>query len=87
MPDDPLDPGRGWEQPFLHDLHCLLAAPMQAWTAGDGSITPGSGVQGVYVGDTRIVSGLSLRSEDWSLTHLVTDDGVPRRQELRGVVR
>lgn len=87
MPDDPHDPGRDGEQPFLHDLACLLAAPMQAWTTADGSIALGAGAQGVYMGDTRIVRGLTLRTGGWSIAHLSTDEGVPRRQELRAVVR
>lgn len=87
MPDDPHDPGRSGEQPFLHDLVCLLAAPMQAWTTADGSIAPGAGAQGVYLGDTRIVRGLTLRADGWSVAHLSTTEDVPRRQELRAVVR
>jgi glycogen debranching enzyme len=87
MPDDPHDLSREGEQPFLHDLVCLLAAPMQAWTTDDGSIAPGAGAQGVYVGDTRIVRGLATRTDGWSVAHLGTDDGMPRRQTLRAVVR
>ena len=87
MPDNPHDPGRDGEQPFLHDLTCLLAAPMQAWTSADGSIAAGAGAQGVYLGDTRIVSELSVRSDGWSVAHLATDEGLPQRQELRAVVR
>ena len=60
---------------------------MQAWTADDGSIAPGAGAQGVYIGDTRIVRGLATRADGWSVAHLGTDDGVPRRQKLRAVVR
>jgi len=86
MPDKPHDPGREGEQPFLHDLACLLAAPMQAWTTVDGSIAPDAGAQGVYLGDTRIVRELSARSDGWSFAHLATDE-LPRRQELRAVVR
>ena len=56
MPDDAQFQVREGEQPFLHDLACLLAAPTQAWTRRDGSIEPGGGAQGIYVGDTRIVS-------------------------------
>lgn len=87
MPHDAEHPGRDGEQPFLHDLACLLAAPMQAWTAADGTIATGAGAQGVYIGDTRIVRGLRLSSEGWSISHLATDDAVPHRHELRGVVR
>jgi len=87
MPDDPDDPGRAGEQPFLHDLVCLLAAPMQAWTTADGSIEPDAGAQGVYIGDTRILRGLGVRASGWSVAHLATGDSLPRRQELRAVVR
>ncbi|MGH2446153.1 MAG: glycogen debranching N-terminal domain-containing protein [Candidatus Limnocylindria bacterium] len=87
MPDNPHDPRRHWEQPFLHDLACLLAAPMQAWTTADGSIATGAGAQGIYVGDTRIVRGLTTRPDGWSFAHLSTDESVPRRQELRAVIR
>lgn len=87
MPDEPHDPSRDGEQPFLHDLACLLAAPMQAWTTAEGSIEPGAGAQGVYMGDTRIVRGLTMRTDGWSIAHLSTGDGEPRRQELRAVVR
>ena len=75
------------EQPFLHDLACLLAAPMQAWSAPDGSIDAGAGAQGVYLGDTRIVRELAIRADGWSIAHLSTDHGVPRSQELRAVLR
>jgi len=44
MPEHATD--RTTEQPFLHDLSCLLAAPMQAWTTADGSIEAGAGAQG-----------------------------------------
>jgi glycogen debranching enzyme len=87
MPDDIHDLGRHGEQPFLHDLSCLLAAPMQAWTTADGSIALDAGAQGVYLGDMRIVRGLSMQTDGWSVAHLATDEGVPRRQVLRAVVR
>ncbi|MGH2454632.1 MAG: glycogen debranching N-terminal domain-containing protein [Candidatus Limnocylindria bacterium] len=87
MPDDIHDFGRHGEQPFLHDLSCLLAAPMQAWTTADGSIALDAGAQGVYLGDMRIVRGLSMQTDGWSVAHLATDEGVPRRQVLRAVVR
>lgn len=87
MRDDHHAPGHPGEQPFLHDLTCLVAAPMQAWTVPDGSVVPDAGAQGVYIGDTRIVRGLMLRADGWSVAHLATDDAVPRRQELRAVMR
>jgi glycogen debranching enzyme len=87
MPEDPHDPGGIGEQPFLHDLVCLLAAPMQAWTTADGSISPGAGATGIYLGDIRIVRGLTMRADGWSVAHLSTNEDVPRSQELRAVVR
>lgn len=50
-------------QPFLHDLAVVLRAPLQAWSASDGTIT-GVGAQGVYLGDTRVVSNLICEVED-----------------------
>lgn len=87
MPSHPRHPVRDGEQPFLHDLVCLLAAPMQAWTPPDGSITLGEGAQGVYLGDTRIVRGLSMRADGWSVAHLALEDRMPRHQKLLAVVR
>ena len=87
MPDDARDHVRSAGQPFLHDLACLLAAPMQAWTTLDGSIGSAAGAQGVYLGDTRIVRGLAIRADGWSAAHLSIDEGVPRRQEIRTVLR
>jgi glycogen debranching enzyme len=87
MPEHPRDPGPRAEQPLLHDLACLLSAPMQAWTGEDGSIEAGAGAQGVYIGDTRIVRELGWQADGWSLAHLSTDDSAPRRQVLRAVLR
>ena len=65
MPEHPRDPDPRAEQPFLHDLACLLAAPMQAWTADDGSIASDLGAPGVYIGDTRIVRSLAWSAAGW----------------------
>ena len=48
------------QQPFLHDLALTLAAPVQVWSAADGSID-GTGVQGAYYGDRRVLRGLQVR--------------------------
>ena len=53
----------GVHQPFLHDLAVVLDAPTQAWSAADGDID-GSGVQGVFFGDHRVLRGLSLTVSD-----------------------
>ncbi len=87
MPDEPHHHRDYWEQPYLHDLVCLLAAPMQAWTATDGSIAANAGAQGIYVGDTRVVRQLSIRADGWAIVHLATDDALAGRQELHSVLR
>ncbi|MBU4213112.1 MAG: amylo-alpha-1,6-glucosidase [Actinobacteria bacterium] len=42
-------------QPYLHDLHAAVAAPVQAWFAPDGQVRA-HGAQGWYVADTRAVA-------------------------------
>ena len=41
------------EQPYLHDLSVVLAAPQQCWSRRDGQIVE-SAIQGVYCADTRV---------------------------------
>jgi hypothetical protein len=47
------------EQPYLHDLSVVLAAPQQCWSGRDGEIVE-SAVQGVYCADTRIADTVIL---------------------------
>ncbi len=42
-------------QPFLHTLSPSVAAPYQLWLGPDGQLRP-SGAQGIYLGDTRLLS-------------------------------
>jgi len=51
------------EQPFLHDLSVVLAAPQQCWSQADGQIHP-SPIQGVYCCDVRIASEVVLGAGD-----------------------
>ncbi|GAA1312855.1 glycogen debranching N-terminal domain-containing protein [Brachybacterium tyrofermentans] len=44
-------------QPFVHDLVGVLRAPVQAWSRPDGAML-GAGAEGIYLGDTRVVSDL-----------------------------
>ncbi|MGP5076833.1 MGH1-like glycoside hydrolase domain-containing protein [Brachybacterium alimentarium] len=44
-------------QPFVHDLAGVFHAPVQAWSQHSGSID-GIGAEGIYLGDTRVVSDL-----------------------------
>ncbi len=50
-------------QPFVHDLVVTLAAPVQAWSRDDGTMT-GTGVSGVFVGDTRVLRQVDLSISD-----------------------
>lgn len=55
---DPARPHQG-HQPFVHDRLLVLRAPLQMWSAPDGALR-GEGADGVYPGDTRVVSDLRL---------------------------
>ncbi|AMM19119.1 amylo-alpha-1,6-glucosidase [Frondihabitans sp. PAMC 28766] len=46
-------------QPFLDAETVVLRAPAQAWSASDGTMG-GAAIHGVYLGDVRIASALSL---------------------------
>ena len=46
-------------QPFLHDLAVVLRAPTQVWSAPNGDVD-GSGVQGAFFGDHRVLRGLGV---------------------------
>lgn len=52
-------------QPLLHDLVTVLSAPVQAWSGRDGQIRR-HGIQGVYLGDVRVLSSavLSVNGEE-----------------------
>ncbi len=47
------------EQPYLHELSVVLAAPQQCWSRRDGQIVE-SAIQGVYCADTRIADSVTL---------------------------
>jgi hypothetical protein len=47
------------EQPYLHGLSVVLAAPQQCWSRRDGQIVD-SPIQGVYCSDTRIADSVVL---------------------------
>ena len=47
------------EQPYLHDLSVVLAAPQQCWSRPDGLIVE-SAIQGVYCADVRIASTVTF---------------------------
>jgi glycogen debranching enzyme len=68
MDDTPTKPRR---QPLLHQSVIALRAPTQAWSAPDGSMGTGA-IDGVFLGDTRVLSGLSLTVDGRPGEHLAT---------------
>lgn len=73
-------------QPLLHDLHPLLAAPLQVWGAADGTIEEG-GAQGVFLADERVVRALTLTSPTHRLEHLRALPHGAGAVELHAVLR
>ena len=74
------------QQPWVHDLVLVLAAPSQAWSASDGQIRE-SGVQGLLHGDRRLVRQVLVTfdgEEPTPVAHYAEDGdvhtftGVPR---------
>lgn len=78
-------------KPFLHDLVATLHAPYQAWSQPDGTMgTPERDgpvvADGIYLGDTRIVSTLHLEADGAVLAPLPPLVRSAREVELRHVV-
>ncbi|GEK80474.1 glycogen debranching N-terminal domain-containing protein [Agrococcus baldri] len=58
-------------QPLLHHQLVALAAPTQAWSGEDGTMT-GAGTHGVFHGDWRYVRGIELRVDGLPVEPLST---------------
>jgi glycogen debranching enzyme len=58
-------------QPLLHEAVVALRAPVQAWSAPDGSMGSAP-IHGVYLGDTRVLTDLALTLDGQPGEHLVT---------------
>ena len=86
-PRPPLSADRPQErhQPFVHDLAGVFHAPVQAWSLPCGTVT-GAGAQGVYIGDTRVVSALRCTAEQADLSPLGVQVRSAREVEFRDVV-
>lgn len=69
------------KQPFVHDLTCVLRAPIQMWSTPDGQ-SDGSEVQGIHFADDRVASSVNLAVAD----HFVDPIGV-RAAGAEGVFR
>lgn len=57
-------------QPYLAHLEGVFCAPVQAWSRADGSM--GTGAEGVYCGDERVVADAHLRTGQGELRHVST---------------
>lgn len=81
------DPGYpiSLHQPFVHDLVGVLHAPLQAFSRADGSMT-GAGAEGIYLGDTRVLSDLELSSSSAQLSPFGPQVRSAREVEFRDVV-
>ena len=58
-------------QPLLHDRMIALRAPVQVWTAPDGSIGDAA-IDGVYIGDTRVLDRLAVVVAEAPGEHVAT---------------
>ncbi|MGP9536420.1 glycogen debranching N-terminal domain-containing protein [Brachybacterium sp. AOP43-C2-M15] len=72
-------------QPFVHDLVGVFHAPVQAWSRTDGALH-GLGAEGIYLGDTRVVSDLRCTAEGADLSPLGAQVRSAREAEFRDVV-
>ncbi|MGZ5418532.1 MAG: amylo-alpha-1,6-glucosidase [Nocardioides sp.] len=57
-------------QPYLAHLTGVFHAPVQAWSQPDGAM--GSGAEGIYCGDERVVSDARLTVAEHELRHVST---------------
>ncbi len=58
-------------QPLIHESTVVLRAPMQAWSATDGTIGTRP-IDGVYFSDVRVLSALSVTVNELPLEHVAT---------------
>jgi glycogen debranching enzyme len=58
-------------QPFLHDAEIALAAPAQAWSRADGTMS--APVDGLFVSDLRVIRGLVVDVDGSAVEHVRTD--------------
>jgi hypothetical protein len=72
-------------QPFLHDAEVVLRAPAQLWSRHDGRLE--TGIDGLYVSDVRILSGLDTAVADSVVEHVRTDRPRADRMRLTALLR
>jgi hypothetical protein len=68
LPHTPSHPQQ-W-QPLLHNSLIALQAPAQFWSSPDGSVGAAS-MDGAYLGDTRVLSGLTMTVDGSPGEHLI----------------
>ena len=87
LPPVRIDPARPAQahQPFVHDRVVVLHSPVQAWSAPDGAMH-GVGAEGIYVGDTRVISDLRVEADGAELSALGAQVLSAREVVLRAVV-
>lgn len=74
------------KQPYLHDSSVVLAAPVQCWADRTGE-APGRGIQGLFVGDERVVESLTHAVAGRELEHIGTHEPGGAAATYRWVVR
>lgn len=68
------DKRRQVRQPWMSDMKVLVSAPVQLWCGADGTVdgtgerSGAAAIDGLYVGDTRVISRLALRVDGEELT-------------------
>ncbi|MER3389195.1 MAG: glycogen debranching N-terminal domain-containing protein [Microcella sp.] len=73
-------------QPLLHDALTVLRAPLQAWSAHDGTMGA-SPIHGVYLADVRLVRALTLTIGGISPEHIATATASADRARLQYLLR
>lgn len=73
-------------QPLLHGETVVLRAPVQAWSAADGSMGSHP-IHGVYTGDVRIVSSHAISYGGVRAEHIATNPDGPSAVTFVGLLR
>lgn len=78
------------QQPYLTNLSVVLSAPVQVWSAFDGQVdglAPQRVAEGVYCGDSRVLSQLLLSSPSHELEHVASHEPGGSSARFQYVVR
>ncbi|MGN6446968.1 glycogen debranching N-terminal domain-containing protein [Amnibacterium sp.] len=72
-------------QPFLQDAEIVLAAPAQAWSRADGAMS--AAIDGLFVADVRVLSGLAVEVDGSAVEHIRTDRRGAAELAFTGLLR